>query len=146
MSKSRRQQIMEMLETTLKAVPSLGGNVYSWKTDADDLIRTDKVPCLLFKDSGEEITASSISPKNGRQKHGLSIEFLLIATGTGADASVRGLLKDVYSAIGTDQTLGGLVDWVTSISDEMQVEQEAKTEAAIQIRMTFEYQTTAFDF
>jgi hypothetical protein len=146
MSDSRRQDIIDKLDTTLKAITSFAGHVYGWKLDPTDLVVNKQLPCICYKDIGEDITPSAICPSHGKQKHDLKMEFLILAQGADSDKTARELLKLFYAAIGTDQTLSGLCDWAKDISDEMQVEQDSKTDAAILVKMTFEYQTVSFTY
>lgn len=146
MSASRRQDIITALATALGNVSSFTGRVYGWKLDPTDLLAANKTPCVCYKDIGEKISASSISPSGGRQKHELEMEFLILCQGADADTTIRTLLQTFYGVFKTDRTLGNKLDFVSNISDELQIEQESKTEAAALVKLTFEYQTPSFDF
>lgn len=146
MSASRRQDIITALASALGNVSSFAGRVYGWKLIPTDLLEASQTPCVYYKDTGEKITNTHISPSQGRQEHRLEIEFLILCQGANADTTMRGLLKDFYAVFSTDLTLGKKFDWISDVSDEMEVEQESKTEAHALVKMSFVYLTNSFNY
>ena len=140
MSDSIRQQIMSALEARLKTIKkasgyktNLGWNIAHWRVPP--WAEADLPACTLRDTSAENIPLALKTFKNI-----ISVELEIACTsGSTTITDAYDLIEDVYRAIGTDQTFGGLALSAWLPSSEIVVEQEDRIIAGVRITMTIEY-------
>jgi len=142
--KTKRQQIVEALDNLLKTIlttngyeTNLGRNVFEWR--ATPLIENE-MPGVVWRD-----TADTVDLTIGQHQHNLTFEILLFAQGQTAPSTIRKMMADVVKAIGSDLTLGGLVEDIKPQSENMGTEQAEKFNAVAVISFIVIYTTEPFN-
>lgn len=139
MSDSLRQRIVDAFLTRLRTIRTMNGyqtevgaSVHEWRVTGFEL---DELPALNLRDT-EDVAALSVA----EDVHALKIEVEAYVAGTTAPATLRQILADLIQAIGTDPTFGGLAQDTNVTAEAIDVRQEEKRIAAVQV--SFEVQFT----
>ena len=146
MADSKRQQIIDAIQTRLETIlltggykTNLGNNIFVWKTDT---IQDSELPCILWRDKSETIERITI----GADLHSLQIEAEIITSGADAIDKVREMIADVIQAVGTDLTWGTIAEDTLPISNEdIQIEQKEKTIAGAKVSFVVQFVTEPFN-
>lgn len=142
--KTKRQQVVEALDTLLKTIlttngyeTDLGNNVFEWRATP---LAEDETPGIIWRD-----TADTIDLTIGENQHNLNFEILLFAQGTTAPSTIRKMIADVVKAIGSDLTLGGLVEDIKQNSENIGTDQAERFNAVAMLTFTVIYTTEPFN-
>ena len=142
MATTKRQSIMNAVKTRLQSITvangydfNLGSNIYEWRTTA---LNDNELPGIVFRDT------QNIKIEGGPVAYfrwGLNVEVEIITQGGTSITDIRKMLGDVYKAIKTDDTWGGLaITTEQPNSDEIQSEQQERkiTGAAIRLQIIYD--------
>lgn len=88
---TKRQQIVDAIETALKGVSAFGGRVYPWLRVE---LPVASLPALAVYD-----LTQTVDTDTSNQNHELEIEVEVIATGTTAATSIREYMQAVHTAM-----------------------------------------------
>lgn len=148
MADSLRQDIIDALKTLLATITtgngyetSIGSSVKEWYTaDADSSV----MPVINLNDESVEIRMGSddlgaIQLRRERHEMDLRLEIRL-TNGTTTATVLRKAIADVYKAIGTDRTLGGLAKDIRARTDRMAIEQQDKIIGVANINISIFYE------
>ncbi len=147
MADSKRQQIIEALDTRLKTIKKtsgyksdIGNHVYDWlDRDLDD----SELPALIYRDRTNPIESYTVL--NYLNQVNVEIEVKAKSASTTAE-SVREMIEDVYKAIGTDDRFGGLAVDSQPVSDEINISHEDKIKGTGTINIIIEYEKEKWGF
>jgi len=124
MADSKRQQIIDAIATKMAEIntgngynTNAGNKVFKWLIR--DLDKAD-LPAIEIRWTGQETDAGI---DLGHHRHSLAVEIDVVANGTTAPAIVESAIADVYTAIGTDTTYGGLAIDTDTEGDSIEVDQ-----------------------
>ena len=127
MADSKRQQIITALDTRLKAIKVSGGyqtnaglHVFDW-LDRD--LADAELDAIVYRDTNNNIISEGFDYYENRMR--VEIEAKAKSAATTA-AQVRKIIKDIYKAIGTDETFGGLAHYSEPVSDALDIQQADK--------------------
>lgn len=144
---SRRQDIVDAIETRLKTITTGGGystqigsKVYPWRKTA---VQVSEVPCLCFWDQQADVEFEGRAI--GTRQHNLAVEVVVFVKSATTAAQARAALQDVVAAIGTDDTLGGLADRCELTAHELTMEVDGDICGAGRIAFTVQYTTTLWN-
>lgn len=144
---SKRQQIVDAIETRMKTILTANGyatnagqHVYVWPTTA----RADsELPALLIFDTTAEINEDG--GIIGKFQHTLEINIVAEASGSTSRTVVRSMIADIFKAIGTDEYFGGLVEVTSQPSHGINLEQGDKLYGAGIVRFSVTYRTNQWE-
>lgn len=144
---SKRQSIIDAIETRMKTILTTGGyqtnvgqRVSVWRITP---FADTELPALCIYDTTAEINQDG--GIIGQFTHTLGIHIEAIASGSATRADVRKMIADVFKAIGTDDSFGGLVEYTSSPSHEINLEQAEKAIGSGIIRFTVTYRTAQWE-
>lgn len=141
---SKRQSIITALITRLGTITTangystnLGNNVEEWQTfEADpsvaDMIIVKDASCSLAEGEEDDNSGDCWTRK-------LTVQVIIITEGKTSAAKQRNGIDDVYRAIGTDDTLGGLCEPIESEGDQTDIDRQAKTYGGTLITLGITY-------
>lgn len=143
---SQRQNIVNALKSRLQSImvaggysSNLGSNVYEWRVKP---LENANMPAIVFRD----VRNSRVDGAIGRFTWALSSEIQIITSGSTAASDIRGMIADVYKAIGTDDKWGGLaITTEQPDSDEIDIEHTEKVYAGALIRLSILYATSKWE-
>jgi len=135
---SIRQQILDNVDTRFKAVTAFGDNVFQWRTTE---LSQDELPALCYRDIAEESQNSNF----GYHDSWLTIECIISVADSTSAETARNLIADILTAIGSDQTWGGLAILTEPSSNEMILKEDSNIIAGIQIIFKIQFRTRSFD-
>lgn len=149
MADSKRQQIITKIDARLKLILTASGyltnagqSVYDW------LHRSVAAPSLLalvYRDSQENSEASTAGAI-GYHRHQLNMEVeILVANGSTTMETMRKVLADIVTVIGTDPRWSGLAESTLPGSNRIEVDQENKIVAGALFTFTVVYSTKAWN-
>jgi uncharacterized protein (DUF927 family) len=140
MADSIRQQILDAIDTRFKTIKTtagyktnIGNNVFDW-LDRD--LADTELDALIYKDPINELSSTTITQWNN--KVNLEIEVKTKSASTTAK-QVRMMIEDIYKAIGTDATWGGLALRSNPVSEEISIQQQDKIVGSAKIIISIEY-------
>jgi hypothetical protein len=148
MADSKRQQIIDKIDTRLKTIlktngylTDAGAHVYDWLMRP---ISPDVFPALVYRDPIENDEAATTGTI-GYHRHQLTCEIEVLSSGSTALDNVRQILADIVTAIGTDTKWGGLAQSTNPGATRIDVDQESKAIAGALITFTITYLTKAWN-
>ncbi len=147
MADSKRQDIIDALDTRLRTILTAGGyetdlgsNVFEWRATA---LQESELPGLIYRDISCEPVENTASLY---QEFFLNIEVEIITVSGSTTASqIRKMIADVYKAIGTDDKWGGLALGTFSDGDEMNIEQAEKIIGGATVSFHVHFATVEWD-
>lgn len=132
---TKRQQIVDAIETALKGVTAFGGRVYPW-------LRVDlpvtSLPALAVYDR----SATHDYIAQGAFDHELEVTVEVLAAGKTSAAQVRNHMGDVHAAIVSDRSLGGISGNIELTASSLEMIQEGDVVAAAVMTYTVQYRTS----
>lgn len=131
---SKRQSIVDALQTALTNVTAVSGRVFCRRTSP---LLPSQLPALVYSDN-EATTEMEII---GIRTHRLSVEITAITTTKTSASQSRTLTADICTAIFADQTLGGIAESIELNSHNIMLEQDAEMLAAAHVTITIIYRT-----
>lgn len=141
MADSTRQDIIDAIDTLMKTIKTTAGyktnggnNVFDW-LDRD--LADSELDAIIYRDRNNQIAQETFD----KVTNNLDLEIEVKTKNTTDTAKrVRELIEDVYKAIGTDETFGGLALETIPVSEEMDVRQsdEITGSARLVIRITYQ--------
>lgn len=147
MADSIRQSIMTALDTRLKTIKTTAGyktnagnNVFDW-LDRD--LADTELDAIVYRDPANEILQETFNQINNRVRVEIEVKTKSAST-TGAQ--VRKLIEDVYKAIGTDETFGGLAHEAQPVSENIDIQQADKIMGSATVVIDIYYMTTKWTY
>lgn len=146
-----RQQIMTAVAARLAGIlvasgyeTNLGENVFEWR---DPSLQASELPALVYRDiSDDRIEILDLMGADSHTQMGLTCEIELHGSeGSTTPATLRSMIADVISAIGTDMTWGGLALFTEYLSDETSVGQADKIMGMTTVRIRINYIMKVWD-
>lgn len=135
--KSRRQQIIEALNSILSTIVSLGGNVFEWK--GSDFQESD-LPGIDIRDVSEEVEI-----KGQRHFNKVTIELEGKVSASTSTQQARDVMADIIAKMGEKFNINNLAHKITPLDNELlDFEKGNKKFGTILIRFEIEYSTKAF--
>jgi hypothetical protein len=126
---SKREQVLERLETKLKTLETANIKVYR------NLDKPQKIPAggiIILRDGGGEEPEVLLSPLTYIYEHLVTAEIMVQSIDpTIRNSTIDALLVGIGSVINTNRTLDGLAEWIEARSPEFQ---EEPIEGAASIR------------
>jgi hypothetical protein len=145
---SRWQNILTAIQVRFKSITISGGYHTDFGTDHVFICRREKIepqdsPAINIWDSLEtvkigDITSGSDSLEDWKMP--VTVEVLV----QGTDAQVRAAVADVYKAIGTDPTWGGLAQYTYLWKHSLTVEQADRKVSGATITFYVQYRNKTF--
>lgn len=136
---TKRQQIVDAIETALKGVAAFGGRVYPW-------LRVDlpvaSLPALAVYDTTANHDKSVIGIGSVGLETVLDVTVEILASGKTSAAQTRNYMGDVQAAMVADPIFGGLVEETLLSSSDLDLAQEGNVVAAGRMTYTVRYRTT----
>lgn len=127
MSDSTRQSIITALEARMRTIltangykTNAGAHVFDW-LDRD--LADAELDAIVYRDTNNNIISEGFDYYENRLR--VEIEAKAKSAATTA-AQVRKIIKDIYKAIGTDETFGGLAHYSEPVSDALDIQQADK--------------------
>ncbi len=149
MADSKRQQIITKIDARLKLIltasgylTNAGSNVYDWLKRP---VSATSLLALVYRDPQENSEASTAGAI-GYHRHQMTIEIeILVANGSTTMETMRKVLADIVTVIGTDPKWSGLAESTLPGSNRIDVDQESKIVAGALFTFTVVYQTKAWN-
>lgn len=147
MTTSTRQQIITALDTRLKTILVTGGynsdageNVFDWlDRDLDD----SELDALIYRDKSNNADMNDFDSVSNKVIVEIEVKTKSAST-TGAQ--VRKMIEDVYKAIGTDETFGGLALGTMPQGEIIDIRQSDKITGSATITIEIEYESTKWGY
>lgn len=135
-----RQQIVDALDTRLQTITTGNGysanlGVYEWLVTP---LEESDLPAVIFRDTIDDIDDEK---EFSRLDHPLTIELDVAASSSASPASVRELIRDILTAIGTDKYFGGLAYNTDVLSASLEVSEADQRLSGGQIIIEIKYKT-----
>lgn len=147
MADSTRQDIIDAIDTRLKTIKTTAGyktnagnNVFDW-LDRD--LADSELDAIIYRDKSSVMDMSDFDSKISSVI--VEIEVKTKSTTTTA-AQVRKMIEDVYKAIGTDETWGGLALQTMPKTDDINVQQSDKITGSGTIMIEIQYESTKWSY
>lgn len=147
MSDSIRQQILTALDTRLKTITvangyktGVGARVFPW---LDRELADTEIDALIYRDPANVITPESFDTCTNKLRVEIEVKTKLAANTV---LQVRKLIEDVYQAIKTDETWGGLAIDTNPVSDEIDIQQADKIMGSALVVIEIEYEADKWDY
>jgi hypothetical protein len=137
----RRQDIVDAVKTRMELIQgspyhtTIGTNVYVWHPTP---VHGNRLPCIIIRDLSDTLLAQNIYDN---WDHRLTVAISVMAKGTTSDETVREMIADVLTAIGTDHTWGSKAVLTDFVGDEMLVDQEEDRISGATITIEIQYRT-----
>lgn len=137
---STRQQIVDALETVFKTITTangytlqIGSKVYPWRKTP--LSITD-LPAICFWDGEADVNRETLE---GTTSHRLHVTAALFCESKTTASQARAGINDMFKALNTDSTFGGLVQvfWPTSHDITMEVDGDICGAGRIEFALTY---------
>ena len=128
-----RQSIITALVTLFETITTangystnLGQHVEEWKTW--EVNQDTKTDTLVIRDTKCDIIEMEEDDNAGDYHFKrLTVQAIIITSGTAASETLRTLLDDVYRCIGTASDLGGLAIDIECEGDQTDIDRQART-------------------
>lgn len=147
MADSTRQDIVDAIDTRLKTIKTTAGyktnagnNVFDW-LDRD--LADSELDAIIYRDKSSVMDMSDFDSKMSSVI--VEIEVKTKSTTTTA-AQVRKMIEDVYKAIGTDETWGGLALQTMPKTDDINVQQSDKITGSGTIMIEIQYESAKWSY
>lgn len=144
---SIRQNIMTAVDGRLKIITTANGyntnagaHVFDW-LDRD--LADSELDAIIYRDKSNEISDSGFGTVINTVT--VEIEVKTKSASTTA-AQVRKMIEDVYKAIGTDDTWGGLALTTIPQTDEIDLSQVEKIAGSAMIIVKIQYNTATWQY
>jgi hypothetical protein len=139
-----RQQIVDALDTRLQTITTLNGysanlGVYEWLVTP---LEEADLPAVVFRDTVDDIDDEK---EFSRLDHTLTVELDVAASSTASADSVRELIKDILTAIGTDKEFGGLAYNTDVLTASLEVSEADQRLTGGQIIIEIKYRTALWE-
>lgn len=149
MSDSKRQQIIDKIDTRLKTILTTGGyltnagqHVYPWLPEISEI--ADQI-ALVYRDPDENNSAAT-EGSIGYHRHELTIEIeIRCAAGSVTVETVRKVLADIETAIGTDPKWSALAQRTNPGSNRIDTAQNSNIVSRATMNFVVVYQTKAWN-
>jgi hypothetical protein len=142
-----RQKIMDAVIARLAAITgpatyytNFGGRVFDWRKTP---IGNDELPALNVMDPDDVALLNEMKGGGTDLPHDLTVIVSVPVFGTSAD--MRKAIADVYKAISTDETWGGLAYLTDPLGDTINVAQEDRRVLSVDITLQIKYKTTKWE-
>lgn len=147
MADSIRQDIAEAIDTRLKTIKTTAGyktnagtNVFDW-IDRD--LADSELDAIIYRDTLNDLEIESF----GRSINQIRVEIEGKTKSTTTTAKqCRLLIEDIYKAISTDETWGGLALQTQPVSDEIEVRMQDKIMGTARIVVNIMYESARWAY
>jgi hypothetical protein len=146
MTDSIRQQIIDAIDIRFKTILVTGGyktnigqHVFDW-LDRD--LADSELDALIYRDKHNEITSESFDTCTNRLQAEIEIKTKSATTAE----QVRLMAEDVYAAIGTDESWGGLALGTDPSSDDIDIQQADKIMGSGKIVIFINYEKARWGY
>ncbi len=144
MADSVRQQVIDAIITRIKTITTangyetdVGNSVFEWHTT--DFAEAD-LPVIDVRDTSE-----SVEVIGGHHANTLNVEVEVKTLGIAGDTEIRDIIADISKAIGTDTSLGSLVQNTRPVNNEiLSAGQQDKKIYSVIVGLEVQYRTKAF--
>lgn len=147
MADSIRQDIIDALDTRLKAIKVSGGyktnaglHVFDW-LDRD--LADSELDAIVYRDRTSNLQMESFSAVVNMVR--LEIEAKT-KQASGTARRLREIIEDIYKAIGTDETFGGLAHETLPAGEEIDIQQQDKIMGSAIINIEIAYITQKWSY
>ena len=147
MADSIRQDIIDALDARLKAIKVSGGyktnaglHVFDW-LDRD--LADTELDAIIYRDRTDDLTP--LSTRKFENRVTVEIEAKT-KQASGTARRLREIIEDIYKAIGTDETFGGLARSTRPEREEIEIQQQDKISGAATLSISIVYETTKWGF
>lgn len=136
-----RQSIVDALDARLKTITTANGysanlSVFEWLVTP---LEEADLPAVIFRDLEDDIDTDEIGT---RRDHVLNFELDVSASATASATTVRELMRDILTAIGTDKEFGGLAYDTEPTGAGLEVSEADQRVSGGQITLEIKYKTT----
>jgi len=146
-SDSIRQQIITALDTRLKTIlvvndykTNAGQHVFDWEDrDLDD----SELEAIIYRDPGNGRTQATVVEFDNKMVVEIEVKA---KAGVETAKRIRKMIEDVFRAIGTDETWGGLADCTTPVGEKIDIQKSDKIIGAGTIFIEIEYRTEKWQY
>jgi len=143
---SVRQQIIDTLDTNLKAIltsngykTNIGQNVFHYR---DNPLSESELPAIIYRDTESDEYTDVMK----KQTHALSIEIEAYAeAGSTTPDTMRDIIEDIVKCIGADYRMGGLAHTTTVDGTEIDTDQAGKITGSAVVKITVIYRTNLWE-
>lgn len=135
------QARLETIRVSAGYLTDVGINVFHWRDPQGEPFQPSEKPCCFIRDASSEITALD----NAVHEHALSVEIGALVDRSDAAAVMRDLEADLFEAIGTDKTFGGLCHYCQPSGTQSDVKTTGEKNAVVRINIEVRYRTPAWD-
>lgn len=147
MPDSTRQDIIDAIDTRLKTIKTTAGyktnagtNVFDW-LDRD--LADSELDAIIYRDRNNVMDMADFDSKMNT----VVVEIVVKTKSTTTTAAqVRKMIEDVYKAIGTDETWGGLALQTIPRTDEIDVQLSDKITGSGTITIEIQYESTKWAY
>jgi hypothetical protein len=135
-----RQSIVDALDTRLQTITTANGysqnlGVHEWLVTP---LEESDLPAVIFRDTTDDIDTDEML----RRDHTLTVEMDVAASATASPDTVRELMRDILTAIGTDKTLGGVCYDIEPQTASLEVSEADQRLAGGNVVIEIRYRTT----
>ncbi len=142
-----RQQIFDALAGALRAITTptyqtnAGHRVFAYRDPVNRPLNANELPCITIRETqsnGEALTATV-----HRYTLGLEISGH-VQDQEDTAAALRSIRADILQALGEDETLGDLVEYIAPNAEEMNTTEMGKSVGTVRLQFEIRYKTLAF--
>jgi len=144
MPETLRQQIVDAIEQRMKMIRQINGyetdigeNIFWW---LESPLTIEDLPGMICRDRVNKRSAGL-----GIYDNTMQVEIEAKNEGSMGSEDVRNIIADIERVVALDETWGGLAFGTEIVEDEIMVEQNEYTIAAVKLTLTIEYRTVRFD-
>jgi len=153
MADSIRQDVINALKTRMATITTgngyetnIGTYVKEWYTgDAN----SDNIPMLNIVDESVDIRMEGDELggiRMGKERHEMDVTLeVRLSNGTSTSTTLRKAIADIYKAMGTDRTLGGILKDSRPRNDQIKIEQNDKVVGLANVSLSLFYETSLFN-
>jgi hypothetical protein len=121
---------------------AIGLNVSVWRAAP---VQENILPCVDIRDLANEVDSEGLSGSSNVHTHVLTVEATIYSAAADNDVEVRKGIRDIYKAIGLDDTWGGAAITTRLVRDLMQTDQEDRKIVAASVTFEVLYRTRKYE-
>lgn len=130
----RRQQILDSIRARLSTISGIKA-AYDWRPQTID---ASGLPCIVVRDT-ETQTVTDAASNAGYRGIRMTVEIIILVSGSSAATSIRSYMDSVIGAIGIDSTFDRICTKVTVDGDTVEMDHEDKIYAMATIKLSVYY-------
>ena len=142
-----RQQIFDALALALREITTptyqtnAGHRVFAYRDPVNRPLNQNELPCITIRET--QSTGQSLTATVHRYTVVLEISGHVQDQDDTA-AALRSIRADILQALGEDETLGGLVEYIAPGGEEMNTTEMGKSVGTVRMQFETRYRTPAF--